>query len=101
MKILVACAAVLIPGCCLVPNSVRPEIEHESHLSQHEPFAEHPTNLGVNIASVMLHWDLPHSYLEIGDGVAISPRTGLGYGDIEGPREEFSARVGIVIPVRR
>lgn len=101
MKIIIVLAALSLSGCCLVPNSVRPELSHESHLTQHEPFTGHPTNLGVNIASLMLHWDLPHSYIEIGDGIAISPRTGLGYGDIEGPREEFSARIGLVIPIRK
>jgi len=101
MKIFIACAALSLSGCCLVPNSVRPEVEHLSHLSQHEPFTEHATTLGVTMANIMLHWDLPHSYIEIGDGIALNRHEWLGYGEIEGPREEFSARVGLIIPLRK
>jgi hypothetical protein len=97
-----ALVVVLLSGCALIPDSVRPEIEHMSHATQHEPCTDHPTNYGVNIASVMLHWDLPHAYLEVGDGLALNrPNTSGGYGEVWGPREQFTARVGLIIPIRQ
>ena len=42
--IAVAAAAIQLSACAaLVPNSVRPEFEHMSHMTQHAPFTDHPT----------------------------------------------------------
>jgi hypothetical protein len=106
MKTTLLCLMVVfLPGCALIPNSVRPEIEHMSHLTQHEPCTSHPTNYGANIASIMLHWDTPHSYLEIGEGINLGRAWHggkvNGYDEIEGPREQFTARVGLIIPIRK
>ena len=70
MKILAACTLLTLGGCALVPNSVRPEFEHISHATQHEPFTNHPTEYGANMANLVLHWDLPrHFSLELAEGV--------------------------------
>lgn len=84
----------LLSGCALLPDSVRPEIEHLSHVTQHEPFTDHPTEYGANLANLLLHWDLPHAYIELGEGYSLAPRS-----EIMGPREQFSARIGLVIPL--
>jgi hypothetical protein len=95
--------AFLLTGCALAPNSVRPEFDHLSHLTQHEPFTSHPTNDGADIAFLLAHWDLKRAYLEIGEGYSLnhgSPEPGVGYGEIGGPREQFTARFGLIILVK-
>ena len=99
-------AAVAASGCAsLVPNSVRPELEHQSHLTQHEPFTDHPADNAANFASVALHWDLAqrHAFFEIAEGVNLSPhwQDPDTYGDVMGPRETFTARIGYVFQVRQ
>lgn len=97
--VLIAC---LIEGCAVVPDSIRPEVQHMSHISQH--FGSNPTNYGATTVEVMAHWDFPHSYMEVGEGIAVNKRWTVppdyGYGEISGPREEFIARAGLIIPVK-
>jgi hypothetical protein len=96
--------AVSLAGCAVLPNSVRPEIEHMSHLTQHEPFTSHPTHDSASIAWLLAHWDVTHhGYVEVGEGFILnhsSPGAGIGYGEIGGPREQFTARFGLIIPVK-
>jgi hypothetical protein len=105
MRRLALSAILTLSGCAVMPDSVRPEIEHLSHLTQHAPFTDHPTKYGADIVNLMAHWDLPHAYFEIGEGYDFSrhwPQTatsGASNGEIIGPREEFSARIGIVIGI--
>jgi hypothetical protein len=88
----------------VLPNSLRPEIEHMSHLTQHEPFTSHPTHDSASIAWLLAHWDVTrHGYVEVGEGFILnheSPGPGVGYGEIGGPREQFVARFGLIIPVK-
>ena len=105
-RLAVGMSIVALGGCVLVPNSVRPEIEHFSHVTQHEPFAATPTGYYSDVAAVALHWDTPgRTFVEVADGVEIGPGwkrgPNFGYGEMQGPREEFELRVGAVIPVRR
>jgi hypothetical protein len=87
-----------LQGCmAIVPNSVRPEFEHMSHLTQHAPFTDHPTRYGANMANLVLHWDAPHHLtVEVVEGIDLDRAWGqtASAGEIIGPREEFSARVG-------
>lgn len=98
IRALLLCAA--LQGCCLAPDSIRPEFEHMSHASQH--FGPHQENVGSDIANVVAHWDLrPRLYFEIAEGVDIDQHHDGGYsGEIIGPREEFSARVGYVFKLK-
>jgi hypothetical protein len=95
-----------LTGCALAPDSIRPELQHLSHVSQHQPFTDSPTNFGATMATVMAHWDIPHAYVEVGEGIvldSLSARNAAGetaYGEIEGPREQFIGRVGLIIPVK-
>lgn len=108
MKITIAVIALLlITGCAtLEPDSIRPELEHMSHLTQHQPFSDHPTCFGANVASVFAHWDIHSAYVEVGEGVVLnrlSAKDSKGetaYGEIEGPREQFTARVGYVFDLK-
>jgi hypothetical protein len=97
-------AALLLAlgGCALVPNSVRPELEHISHATQH--FGPDQTSYGGTIVQLTAHWDAPHRfYLEMSEGVALGPYFpgSNSFGGIVGPREEFTARVGYSFEVRR
>lgn len=94
-------AAVAASGCAsLVPNSVRPEFEHMSHLTQHMGDS---TDYGANMANLVAHWDIKHAYVEIAEGVDLDrhwPEVNSN-GEIIGPREEFTARIGYVFQVRQ
>lgn len=87
-------------GCALAPNSVRPEIEHMSHATQH--FGANQTNYGSDMANVVAHWDFRRAYLELAEGVSLDPRWPHmdAYGETVGPREEFTARIGYVFQVK-
>jgi hypothetical protein len=106
-KLLILVAILALHGCVLVPNSIRPEVEHMSHATQHEPFTSHPTNYGVNMVDLVAHWDIKKiAYVEIGEGIALGKPTGCaqyadaGYGEVIGPREQFIARIGLIIPTK-
>lgn len=92
----------MLGGCALVPNYVAPEFEHMSHATQHLN-GEH-TNYGANIASVVVGYNLPHSFnVELAEGISLDKHWAQSnqYGDIEGPREQFSARIRYMIQVRK
>jgi hypothetical protein len=107
LRLITAAATfALIAGCALAPDSIRPEIEHMSHATQHAPLTDHPTHDAVNMFSIIAHWDVKNAaYLEIGEGFALNRQVSSGTntwcGEIAGPREEFTARVGLIIPVRK
>ncbi len=99
-----------LTGCStaryLLPNTVAPELEHMSHVTQHEPFGSDQYHYHANIAQLTAHWDLPRKfYLDISEGVDLNPAwpkdVGQGYGEIAGPKEEFTARVGWKFTVRQ
>lgn len=104
-KVAVVIVTGVVSGCALSPDSIRPEIEHMSHISQH--FTSEPTHYGANLATVMAHWDVRKiAYMEIGEGIVLDHPSGCvacgdaGYGEIIGPREQFIARMGLIIPLR-
>lgn len=93
---------VSLNGCAIAPDSIRPEVEHLSHLSQHKPFTDHPAHYGSDLVSVIARWDIRKAfYFEIGEGVALEKydRWTQSYGELVGPREEFTARVGYIFVV--
>lgn len=95
-------ALLILNGCSALrviePDTVRPEFEHISHATQHEPFTSSPTNYGANIVSVIAHWDTPKgTYLELGEGISLDrDYDGQECGEIAGPREQFTLRIGYV-----
>jgi hypothetical protein len=92
---------VLLTGCALAPDSVRPELEHMSHLSEH--FGSNQQEYAVNIVNAIAHWDLTkRAYFEIAEGYNISPHwiQYNSFGEIVGNnREETSVRVGYVFEI--
>jgi hypothetical protein len=88
----------IISGCAaLEPNTVNIEAEHMSHLTQHRPFTDHPTDYGANELNVLAHWKIgSHAYAEVGEGYNFSHNWPAinSHGEIIGPREQFTARFG-------
>jgi len=95
-----------IGGCAVItPNYIAPEIVHQSHAVQH--FGSDQTNYGSEAVALEAHWDLPkHLFLDVSEGVALDKRmsypgyvnsggaTMYGYGEVLGPREQFTAKIG-------
>lgn len=95
-------AAILLTGCC--PVSLRPEVTHVSHISQH--FSSDPTNYGYNDVALDLHLEpTRHMMIDVSDGIILNhggSNHGVQYtGAMMGPREVFSATVGWDIPLWR
>lgn len=94
--------ALLAQGCAALPNSVAPEFTHISHASQH--FGANHTNYGANIANVTAEWDFgKHAYLTLSEGIDLDRhyRDINSYGDIIGPREQFTAKVGYKFVIKQ
>jgi hypothetical protein len=99
-------AACLLSGCAsLLPDYAGPVLTHESHISQHAPFAADPTNYGSEVLGVTAIWTKPDGgpFVEITDGVTLGPQWTVpgaaGYGEVLGPRESFSATLGYLFKV--
>ena len=93
LKLIALCVA--LSGCAVLPDTVGPELEHMSHATQHAPFTSKPTAYGANVASVVLGWQRGPIQAELAEGLALNrhyPQT-PSYGELIGPREEFSARI--------
>ena len=102
---LIVAGVLALTGCAsLAPNYVAPEFEHISHATQHEPFTADPTRYGANLANFVVGYNLPHRLnLELAEGVSLDrhyPATNQ-WGEIEGPREQFTARLRYMIEVRK
>ena len=94
------CLAILLtlPGCALMPNTVRVETEHVSHLSAGWPIEKQGrTEDGFSMVSIIGRWQMRGAYLEIGEGVNLEGRNGGGF---YGPAEVFTARMGYEFRVR-
>lgn len=105
MRTLMVVGAVLcLSGCALEPNAVRFEAEHVSHISQH--FGPNPTEYGFDAISLVAHWQYAHAYLDVSEGINVSPEfdgnrvVGPVYGSLAGPRETFQARAGYEFKLR-
>lgn len=73
-----------------MPNSVRVETEHVSHITQH--FGLDRTNYGYESVGVVGRWQFGHAYVEAGD--SYSPDR------LDGYHEVFEARVGYEFQVK-
>lgn len=102
-------ASLAITGCAtsgstigstlraIEPNAVRVEFDHSSHMTQHAPFSNASTNYGSNVANVVAHWDAPgKTFIELGEGYSLDRHWAdtNSCGDIIGPREQFTLRIG-------
>lgn len=89
--------ASAMSGCVeMIPNTVSPEVVHMSHVTQHPPFVSTNENFYVNMAQVTARWEhVGPTFVEISEGYAINKTP-----EINGPREEFTLKVGYAIRVR-
>jgi uncharacterized protein YceK len=88
---------LVLSGCStIMPNTIGPNYKHMSHLTQHRPFTSNPTNYGADMIGVVAKWKItPNLNLSLGESINLEKKyPGFQeYGDIVGPREQFSAEV--------
>jgi hypothetical protein len=102
VKVLALAFVLALSGCAVMPNDISPEIVHMSHVVQH--FGATPTNFGVNIAQLTARWNLQHNFhIEASEGIALDRHYSYGdmqgCGELQGPREEFTAKIGYTFHV--
>lgn len=89
---------ILLSGCAsVVPDSIKTEYEHRSHLSQHRPFTNQPHSDQLNTVAIVAHWNVEeHGYVELGEALCVDSLNdhGKACGSFYGSREEFIGRVG-------
>ena len=110
-KTAIALIAALSATACagaryIIPNTVTPEFEHMSHITQHEPCTDHPTKYGADLANVVLRWDVTrHVKFELAEGISLDRHWvdthESGNGEIIGPREQFTMRIGYSFTTRQ
>lgn len=81
----------LLSGCCLAPDYIRPEIQHESHALQHT--GSEPTHYGRDIAALTAIWGIKGVTLEVSEGYTFHGDEGV-YEGCKAGREVFEARLG-------
>ena len=97
-------ALAALSGCAVLPDTVTPELEHMSHATQHAPLTDHPTEYGANIAQVDLGWQLaPRVALTLAEGIDLDRHYSQtpSCGELIGPREQFTARIGYTFNIRK
>ena len=102
--------SVSLTGCAeLIPNTISPEFEHESHALQHVPFTSNPTNYGGEKFNLVAGWKITeHVNLSLAEGIDLDRKGGAYanggvipiYGESVGPREQFTGRVSYTFHVR-
>lgn len=99
MKTLACLAALCLSGCCLAPQTIRTELEHVSHATQH--IGSDRTHMGAELVAVVARWRKGGAYLDVSEGYNVTPADDhLCIGGICGPREVFTAAVGYEWSVR-
>jgi hypothetical protein len=94
------CLLLALSGCQMVPNTVSPELIHQSHIMQHRPLTDEPTNYHADQFAVAARWaKRTGPFLELSEGISLDKAYNQGginpsYGAMIGPKEEFTARVG-------
>jgi len=118
MRTLIAALAALpLTACCLAPNTVRTDVTHMSHVSQH--FGSNTTNYGTQIIGATAQWRTQSGWFaELGEHYNIGKSgsyhswTDAGGqlewtdsrscpGSICGPREITTVSVGYIWQVRK
>ena len=98
--LLIACSLLIITSLCQAADfeiSLVPEAEHMSHMTQHRPFTDHPTEYGANMLGIGLQLDYRALTVALVESYNLSPSYQVygapEHGEIMGAREEFSLRV--------
>jgi hypothetical protein len=85
----IAVCVVLTPGCAVIPDAVRLETVHESHLVQHAFFTQHSAHYGKDGVDLVLKWNRGGVVADVSEGYSFHGNDGS-----PAPREWFEARVG-------
>lgn len=96
MKTPIVLLALGLTGCAALEPTVRLEVQHTSHLTQH--FSATDYNCGYETAMIDLHWQYDRLHLDIADGLVLDSRDRLvmqAYGGLAGPREVFQATASL------
>lgn len=89
-----SCAAIVVANAAdLRPAAISFELAHTSHVSQH--FGPDPTNYGYNAALLTARWEYQRIHLEVSEGAVLDQCVEHSCGGLWGPRELFTARVGV------
>lgn len=97
MKFLILVISVLCTNSVMAldldfrPDSITSDWTHVSHLTQHEPFTDHPTNYGFNALFLTAHWNFFNDrlHLSISEGAVIEQCQYNWCGGLAGKRETF------------
>jgi hypothetical protein len=104
------CAALLVitaslAGCALAPNTIRTDVEHLSHISQH--FGADRTNYGAEMVGVTAQWRTKSGWFaEWGEHYNLGKGNGPGWtdscaGGICGPREVTTVSAGYIFEIKK
>lgn len=88
-------------SCVLVPDTIAPALEHQSHVTQH--WGANRSEYNANEVVLVARWDLPKDFfLEASEGYNLNRYYPLqnSYGEIEGVREQFEVRAGLLFRVK-
>lgn len=102
---------VALLGCStlrtLEPDYLPVEVDHVSHLTEHQPFTDHPHSYGYNDIAIGAKWvPMPHLSITVSEGVILEGRhvntfTGTQWhGSLMGPKEVFTGRLVYDIPLK-
>ena len=83
---------LILSGCAIAPDTIRPEFTHMSHLTQH--FGNNQQNYYANMFDVSAQWNFDHVVVELAEGFNLSRKYPNSFGEIEGSSEETTVRVG-------
>jgi hypothetical protein len=89
MRKIIALCAALTPACAVVPDAVRLETVHESHVAQHLISSQRGTHYGKDGADLVLKWNRGRLVAEVSEGYSFHGNDGS-----PAPREWFEARMG-------
>lgn len=87
-----ALLAIALPGCGVMPSSVRAEVEHVSHPLAGWPVSAGSTEDGLSQFNVIGHWQTGRIYVENGIGYNLQGRDGGGF---YGPGLTYTGRIGV------
>ncbi len=94
-----------LSGCAALPNTVGQFVQHDSHLTQHRPFTDAPTDYGANLVGMDAHWQKGRVTFDVSEALNLQGRwqtsDQVGHGEIMGPRESFEAWVGWAFEVKK
>lgn len=86
-------AVAILTGCATIaPTSIPIGVEHVSHIMQHRPFTNHPTNFGYSGVFAGLQWKRQN--------FAVTVQEEYAKDMLDGQHEVFEARAEYDIPLR-